>query len=439
MHRPLIMKTAKTKALLLLFTSVLFMALGGATVLAQDENVELTITWWGSQNRHDRTISVIEQFEAANPNIKVVYEFSGWTDYWTRTNTQVAGGNIACVMQQDYAYLTEWASRGLLHPLDELVESTIDISSVSESIINSGRVGEELYGIALGTNSQVYILDVDAFEAAGVELPAWDWTWDDFEAISQQIHDELGIWSIAYGPWDDNSLKSVLISSGQWLFSEDGTAIGIEDESVLNNHLNRFKALMDAGSVANMDEQADVAAPGLEGSPIVSGAEAMRYQWSNQLVALYTAAGEDRNFVLYPMPRVADGQSANYLKPSMFFSITENCDHVEEAALFIDFFTNSLEANEVLFAERGVPVSSVVADYLVDKVDAVTAATFEFIAKVSEDASPVPPPDPAGWNDINTNVLYPQYVEPVLFGMIEAEEAYAIFLDESNRILARNE
>lgn len=427
-----------SKFVILLFTMVSLLLLSSLNVMAQDQ-VELSITWWGSQNRHDRTIAVIEQFEAEHPNIDVVYEFSGWSDYWTRVNTQAAGGNIACVMQQDYAFLTEWASRGLLRPLDDLYESgAIDVSNVSESILNSGMVNGETYGLSLGTNSQVYILDADAFEAAGVELPAWDWTWDDFVEISTQIHDALGIWSIAYGPWDDGSMKSVLLSDGQWLFNEDGTAIGITDPSVWIDHLNRIHSLMESGAIASMDEQADVSAPGLEGSPIVEGTEAIRYQWSNQLVALYTAAGEGRNFVLQPLPRVAGGQSANYLKPSMFFAITDNCDTVEEAAMFIDYFTNSLEANDVLFGERGVPVSSVVQEHLAGEVDEVTASIFAYIAAIGEDSSPVPPPDPAGWSDINSNVLYPQYVEPVLFGMLDAAEGYDFFLEESNRILAQN-
>ena len=58
-------------------------------------------------------------FEAEHPDITVSYEFVGWTDYWTKVNTQVAGGNVACVMQQDYKFMTEWATRGLLHPLDD--------------------------------------------------------------------------------------------------------------------------------------------------------------------------------------------------------------------------------------------------------------------------------------------------------------------------------
>jgi multiple sugar transport system substrate-binding protein len=427
------MKISRTTLLLFSVISLLMLSIG-SIVQAQ---TTLTITWWGSQSRHDRTIAAIELFEANNPDINIEYEFNGWGDYWTRVNTQVAGDNIACVMQQDYAFLTEWASRGLLMPLDELYASgAIDVSNISQDILDSGMTDGQAFGLSLGTNSQVFILDADAFEAAGVELPAWDWTWDDFETISNQIHEATGIWSIAYGPWDDNSLKSLLISDGQWLFTEDGSAIGIEDPTVMVEHLDRIKRLMDSGAIPSMEEQADIAAAGLEGSPIVTGGEAMRYQWSNQIVALYTAAGEDRNFVLHPMPRVADGVTPNYLKPSMFFSITEGCETVEEAAKFIDFVTNSIEANDILLGERGVPVSTVISEDLKAKVDPVSVQVFEYIAAISEVAQPVPPPDPAGWNDIRVNVLAPLFTDPVLFGMVSAQEGFDTFVTESNNILA---
>lgn len=409
----------------------------GVTVNAQDDTV-LTITWWGSQNRHDRTIEVIELFEELNPGITVEYEFSGWGDYWTRVNTQVAGGNIACVMQQDYKYMTEWAQNDLLLSLDELIEAgAIDVSNISESILGSGVVGENTYGISLGTNTQAFILDVDAFEANGIELPAWDWTWDDFIAISNQFA-ENDIWGMAYGQWDEAILKAVILSDGQWLFNDEGTAIAIEDPQPLIDYLESIYGMMETGAVPTMDLQADIAAPGIEGSPIVNGREAMRYQWSNQIIALYSAAGEDRNFALYPVPRLAEGVTPNYLKPSMFFSITESCEEVEEAALFIDFFTNSLEANNILLAERGVPVSSVILEALTEEVDPVSRLVFDFIADISEVAIPVPPPDPAGYSDIVSNVIAPLFVEPVLFGVLDAAEGYEIFLSESNNILAQN-
>jgi multiple sugar transport system substrate-binding protein len=187
-----------------------------------------------------------------------------------------------------------------------------------------------------------------------------------------------------------------------------------------------------------MDEQADVSAAGQEGSPLVLGTEAMRYQWSNQIVSIYSAAGEDRNFVLYPLPRVEGGQSANYLKPSMFFSITDQCQNVDEAAMFIDYFTNNIEANDVLSGERGVPVAAHVRDHLASVVDPVNAKIFEFIANVGEDASPVPPPEPAGYANLIANVFSPEFIDPVLFGMISPEEGWQTFVTDGDAILMEN-
>ena len=55
-----------------------------AAAPASGAPVELRVAWWGSQDRHDRTIKAIELFQQKNPNIKVTYEFAGWDDYWTK-------------------------------------------------------------------------------------------------------------------------------------------------------------------------------------------------------------------------------------------------------------------------------------------------------------------------------------------------------------------
>jgi multiple sugar transport system substrate-binding protein len=155
-------------------------------------------------------------------------------------------------------------------------------------------------------------------------------------------------------------------------------------------------------------------------------------------VSLFNAAGEGRNFILHPLPRVPEGRSSNYLKPSMFFSITEGCETVDEAVLFIDYFTNSMEANEVLFAERGVPIAPAVLEHLLALADETTGAIFEYIAKISEDASPIPPPPPAGYTDISTNVFEP-FVDQVLYGMMSPEEGVEFFREEAQAILDANQ
>ena len=401
----------------------------------------LTITWWGGQTRHDRTIAVIEMYEEAT-GVNIEYEFSGWGDYWTRVTTQAAGGELACIMQQDYRYVTEWQSRGLLRSLEPYIESgVIDTTDIPESILASGRVGEELYAFNLGVNSQAWVLDLDAFEAAGVELPAWDWTWEDFENITLQLHEALGIWGFGGSLSQIPLWPSIYLGHGEFTYNENGTAVGYEDDQPLIDHYNMILRLMDAGAVLTQEEQAEYQDSSVETGTLTTGKAAMEYMWSNGVVGLVDAAGEDRHFGLWPVPRPVGGQSSNFIKPSQFFSITSQCDdaEAEEAAKFISFFVNDLAANEILFAERGVPAPSTVREHLGAMLEPAQALVFDFIAKVSEDASPINPPDPPGAGDISSNVWTPLFEEPVLYGQISVEEGVQIFRDEANLILSENE
>lgn len=419
--------------------AVLIVALLLPVVPAMGRDDTLTITWWGSQDRHDRTIKVIEMYEAA-AGVDIEYEFSGWGDYWTRVTTQATGGELACVMQQDYRYITEWQSRGLLVSLEQYVESgLIDTTNIPEAALASGRVGDELYGFNLGNNSQTFLLDLDAFEAAGVDLPAWDWTWEDFESIANQLHEKLGVWALGPSLPDIALWASLYLGYGQNIYNADGTGLGYDDDQPLIDYYNMIIRLQESGAVPAQDEAAEFADVGPEGAPIVDGRAAMDYRWSNQIVAVAAAAGADRNFKLWTLPRPVDGQSQNYLKPSMFFSITSQCENPEEAARFINYFVNDLAANEVLFAERGVPVSSEVRAHLDSMLEPIQADMFSFLAAVAEDASPIQPPDPPGAADLRDNVYTPLFVEPVLFGQISIEEGVKILREEANLILSENE
>jgi multiple sugar transport system substrate-binding protein len=431
------MKSAKSLAITLLVLVALLAP--AASAYGKAETVELHVTWWGSQTRHDKTIAVIDLFEATHPDIKVVYEFANFTDYWTLLSTKAASDSLPDVMQHDYAYLSEWAARGQLMPLDDFMASgAINVSDVAQSVIDSGKIDGKAYGLSLGSNSQAFILDVDAFERAGLDLPSPDWTWQEFEDTVMKIHDALGIWGFGTLLDDEAIWKSIQIGYGRWAFNEDGTALGYEDDQPMIDHLNMILRLQKAGAIPSIEEAVELDTAGPEGSPLVTGKSAMQYQWSNQVVAVANAAGPDRHFKLWHLPRPEGGQSSNYLKPSMFFSIPATAKHPQEAAMFIDFFTNSLEANDILAAERGVPISAAVREHLVPNLSPIMQETFDFLVRVEADSSPVPPPDPPGYADLRLNVYGPQFVEPVEYGEMTPEEGVQFFREEANRILSQN-
>lgn len=405
-----------------------------------EEAVELRIAWWGSENRTTRTIAVIKLFEQKYPHIKINYEFAGWDDHWTRMATQAAGGNLPDIMQHDYARLEEWVQNGMLKPMDEYVDAGyLDLSDVAAASVDSGRIDGKLYGLSLGTNSLGWVIDTDLFKKAGVDLPPTTWTWADFDRITREIHDKLGIWGNSGPLHHDHLWKAVYQSNGDWVFSEDGKALGYDDDQPMIDHMNMILSLQEAGATQDIASQAEETAlgVGVEGTALGKSESAMQFMWSNQLVATASAAGPDRHFKMVLVPRLEGGQSANYVKPSMFWSITRDAKHPKEAAMFIDFFTNSIAANEILLGERGVPVASKVQEALKPLLEPAAVEMFDFMALVENNSIPVPPPDPPSWADVRNNAYYPEFVEPVLYGTLSTEEGAATFREMANEILAK--
>ena len=390
---------------------------------------------WGSQNRHERTIATVDLFLETYPEYDITYEFVGWGDYWTSLATKAAGGNLPDVIQQDYARFFQFQQDGLIVPLDPYVDSgLIDLSNVPAEAIAGGMIDGELYALSLGTNSQSFVLDLDVFAEAGLDIPAPDWTWADFEEIAMAIHDATGKFGVVGGLANPQLVNSLYLSLGEGLYNADGTALGFSDTQPLVDYFSMMVRLQDAGAMVSREEE--IANPtNLENNAFVSGNAGMFFAHTNQYVALYTAAGADRNLMMVPLPRaVGATQSANYLKPSMFFSITSHATNPEAGAFFINYFTNSVEANEILAAERGVPVSTAVADGIKPGMEDAAAQTFDFLAEI--EVSPIQPPDPVAHGDITTNVYEPLVIDPLMFGQLTPEEAVALFVEEANAILA---
>ncbi len=407
------------------------------TAPAAAEKVELRMAWWGSQARHDLTIKVIDLFMAKYPNIKITYEFVGWADYWTKMTTQAAGGQTPDIMQQDYAYINEWTTKKFLQPLDPFIaDGTIKLSDVAPASLEGGKVDGKLYGLNLGNNSQCIVLDLDAFKKAGFELPKMDWTIADLEKLATDMTPKLGYPAVSYGFYNDQYFKNVFVSRGENFYDPSGTKLGFTDGKPLVDYLNVLLRMQKAKTMISREE--DVANKyTVELDPITKSKAAIAYTNSNQLIAIWKSAGLDRNLKLHPLPRFGD-KPTNYYKPSMFFSIAANSKHPKEAAMFIDFFTNDLAANEILMAERGVPISAKVRDGLKPKLDKAGAEMFDYIARLEKYVSPIPAPDPAGHPDIVNNVWLAQVVDPVFYGQTTPEKAIQLLMTEANAILAKN-
>src|SRR5690625_7470429 len=76
---------------------------------------------------------------------------------------------------------------------------------------------------------------------------------------------------------------------------------------------------------------------GTEESPVVKEEGVWIFHWYSFLDGLQQNVGRPMEMHPMPGPNISEGL---FLKPSMYFSITENSKHKKAAAKFIDFFVN---------------------------------------------------------------------------------------------------
>lgn len=68
----------------------------------------------------------------------------------------------------------------------------------------------------------------------------------------------------------------------------------------------------------------------------------------------------------------------------------------------LDFITNSVDANNILLGERGIPLSSEVANAISPQMDETSQEIIKFINEVvSPKCSQVNPPQPDGYTEAN--------------------------------------
>jgi multiple sugar transport system substrate-binding protein len=388
---------------------------------------------------------VLNMFHSLHPNISFVTEHYVNTqgtgtvgkDYWPTMNYYAANGGLPDIMQHDYAYIEEWTTRHLLTPMDPLVQDgSLNLSDVPTGLVDGGRVNGALMGLSLGLNTQCVAIDTDALAAAGIPIPGDDWDWQDFKQIAMKLHEKLGKFGAGssfhgYTPgW-----KAVTLSQGLWVFSADGKSLGYSDDRPWIHHWDILRSLIDEGAAPRLDQEPHTS--NVEALLTVNGSAAMDHLHSNQLVAMWTAAGASRNFKLLPLPRIKGGISPVYMKPSQYFSIPATSPHAHEAAMVIDFFTNSLEANLILGGERGVPIATKVLAGLKPTLNKQAAESFNIIERATAYATKLPPNDPPAWTGILTTIFTPKVENPIIAGTITPKAGVELFRTEASAALAQ--
>ena len=175
------------KQVLVFLAAVMLLSLIGfsATLAAQKDTGPLRIMWWGSQTRHDRTLAVLDMY-SKKTGVKFEPEFYGFDEYIAKLNVLIASNDAPDLMQMGGNFPTYNAH---IESLNKYIKNkTLDISNTNKSFIGITTLDGKTVGLSSGTNAPAIAYDPELFKKAGVPLPTFKWTWDEWEKAVLTIH-----------------------------------------------------------------------------------------------------------------------------------------------------------------------------------------------------------------------------------------------------------
>ncbi len=403
---------------------------------SSSEAKELGVYWWGNQVRNEGTQAALDLYAEQNPGVTFSTSFAEWADFWTKMATNAASHTMEDIVQMDHAYINQYVSNGLLADLTPYItDGTLDISGISDSIMAASTIDGGIYAICIGINAPALLYNKTLMDSIDVTIDDY-MTLDEFADICRLVYEETGVKTNFSWEGEDSLIAYFVRATGQHLYSD--TSFGVSEAS----ELALWYEFMEMGMAEGWYTSPEIfieRTTSVETNPLVMGDTPDQRSWcayafSNQLEAYQAAAdaeGITLDITTTPSP---DPELSNYLKPGQFFSVSVDAKYPEEAAKVIDYWTNSLECNEILMAERGVPASAATAEALNPSLSELQQDITDYINNVvTPCCSPIDDPYPDAAAEIK--VLCNDLQEKVLYGQMTAEEAAIELFEDGNKAL----
>lgn len=420
----------KTRTLMLIATLIMLLTAAIVPAGAQASLPEYTggpaeirVAWWGNDDRAARTLQVIELFQAAYPDIRVIGEPNGGTpDHFQIINTQLASNNAPDVIQ----FGGNWPDyQQYLEPLNDYLGAQLLIDTPEQfdqtALIPATASDGNLYAVSLGTNTLVLVYNKTAIEAAGVDLPADNMTWEELMDYGRELKANL---PSGVAPFVDNSTNQANYMS--YFFRQQGTPLWTSDDGgtsyatveSASAWLQIWADMRAEGLIPDADTTYTYSEDGPDSSALVAGRAAIGLIWSNQAAAYQAAMTDELGLTTLP----AGGEDAYAIQMSQYLGVNNASQYKEAAALFVNFFVTSPEAGAILQTNRGIPSSPVVRQAIADEATDTDAAVYRIYDAVADRTIPQDPNLPNDQEFVNELELIGQQVA---YGVSSVEQAAA--------------
>ncbi|UNK19170.1 ABC transporter substrate-binding protein [Paenibacillus sp. N3/727] len=204
----------------------------GANEGSAETGKQVTVKYynWDNEAQSVGTDAMLQEFMDQNPDIKVEHVVlvpGDSVEMMKKLDFLISSGEAIDVVQiPSLGSVLERATRGALAPLNEFYEKE-NIVPEDEYFVNP-KIENNYYGMQYTKSFNYVMLNKDALDEVGLEVPKFGWTWDDYREYAKKLNKGEGIdkrYGTYFHTWELYSNAPAQTMMKDPFLYDDGTTI----------------------------------------------------------------------------------------------------------------------------------------------------------------------------------------------------------------------
>ena len=215
------MKKVLAAALSLACASTLFAATA-VTASAADKKEVVIWDYFETDAQKQMMQSLIDEFNASQDEYEASHVYVPFADYEKQLTPGIASGELPDLVILDGCGMASFIQLGLF---GDISDADINWDEYMEGPMESTMLDGKHYGIPFATNCTALFYNKDLFDAAGIDYPDENTTWDEFHEMAKALtKDGVSGFGNAATNTDEGTFQCL-----QWLYTAGGSYTDIED------------------------------------------------------------------------------------------------------------------------------------------------------------------------------------------------------------------
>ena len=309
------------------------------TVTLANAQAPLIVAYPGENSEIEYMATVNQMFAAEHPEVGIQEQPVPPDGYDLQVLAQIAAGTPPDIFGSGDVFVGRFIEDGVAHDLTPFFEADSDLSEsdFQDSVIDYFRGPDgHVYMLPAPVDVQRLYYNKDLFDAAGLDYPSAEWTWEDFELAAQKLTQGEGR-TKTYGVYADSWwavwLPYVWQNGGD-LISEDGSSCTLKDAAAVEA-LEWWSSLNRQGYSPSPEQMTGLGMTGWD--LFVTGRVAMYQSGGWDIPAFEQEA--DFDWSMAPLPTKEGGQAATFLHLADYV-MSADTQNAEAAWTYLKFMAS---------------------------------------------------------------------------------------------------